>query len=436
MFSAAVVEDAFRYVQEGAPIGKTVVAIREKAEKNNLTTTGAKKEVSLKLDNSASYLLVGGLGGLGRAISTWMVEHGARHLIYLSRSAGSKAEDKAFFDELNSSGCTVQVVQGSVTRADDVHRAVQEAEKPLRGILQMSMVLRDRNFSQMTFDEWTAAVAPKVQGTWNLHEATVAAGASLDFFVMFSSISGAIGQPGQANYSSANTFLDAFVQYRLKQNLAAFAIDIGAVEDVGYIADNDDGLWSRMKAAGAYGIHETELLQALTMAMQPFKPLASAPTDSGAYTAPNGFVLGLTSTLPLSHPNNRALWKRDRRMAVYHNTGSGETEDAASNDKLKSFLASAKSNTEVLTSPDTASFLSQEIGKKLCELVLRDVEEDEVLDTTKPLGDLGMDSLVAIELRAWWKQVFGFDVSVLEMLGAGTLGKLGTMAGEGLAAKK
>lgn len=424
-------------MQEGSHIGKIVVSIRDSPKHTNLTTAGLKKQVSLKLNGSASYLLIGGLGGLGRAISTWMVEQGARHLIYLSRSAGTKAEDMSFFEELNSSGCTVQVVKGSVSNAEDVQRAVQEAQKPLRGILQMSMVLRDRNFSQMTFDEWTAAVAPKVQGTWNLHNATVDAGVPLDFFVLFSSISGAIGQPGQANYASANTFLDAFVQYRLGQNLAISAIDIGAVEDVGYIADNDDGLWTRMKAAGAYGIRELELLQALTLAMQPFSSsMADASTGSKAYIAPNNFILGLTSTLPLSHSSNRALWKRDLRMAAYHNTASSSgAEESASNDKLKSFIASSKSNPDssILASSETAAFLAQEIGKKLFEILLRDVEDDEILDAAKPLGDLGMDSLIAIELRSWWKQVFGFDVSVLEMLGAGTLGKLGKLAGDGLA---
>lgn len=73
----------------------------------------------------------------------------------------------------------------------------------------MSMVLRDENFESMTFDDWRTASAPKVQGTWNLHNATLKA--DLDFFLLFRSLSGSVGQPGQANYASANTFLDAFV---------------------------------------------------------------------------------------------------------------------------------------------------------------------------------------------------------------------------------
>lgn len=153
----------------------------------------------MKLHKHASYLLVGGLGGLGRAISTWMVEHGARSLVFLSRSAGSKLEDEIFMKELKSMDCEVQFMRGSVVSPDDVSRAVASARRPLRGILQMSMVLQDENFSNMTFDKWNTVALPKIQGTWNLHCATKER-CDLDFFVLFSSVSGLIGQPGQANF--------------------------------------------------------------------------------------------------------------------------------------------------------------------------------------------------------------------------------------------
>lgn len=82
----------------------------------------------------------------------------------------------------------------------------------------------------MTIDDWEAAVRPKVGGTWNIHKATQSI--SLDFMVLFSSFSGLVGQRGQANYSSANTFLDAFVQYRHALGLAASAINTSLIEDV------------------------------------------------------------------------------------------------------------------------------------------------------------------------------------------------------------
>src|SRR5216117_149977 len=118
----------------------------------------------------------------------------------------------------------------------------------------------------MTIEEWNEATAAKVQGTWNLHRATVAAGAELDFFVLFSSISGTIGQPGQANYAGANTFLDAFAQYRNRLGLAASAIDIGVVEDVGYASDHDAVL-RKIRASIGHAVTEPDILEAMTAAM-------------------------------------------------------------------------------------------------------------------------------------------------------------------------
>lgn len=413
-------------------MGKIIVSMRDTATTTKLETAGSKqRKKTFQLDQTASYLLVGGLGGLGRAISAWMVEHGARHLIYLSRSAGLGVEDQAFFRELESQGCGIQLVKGSVSNIDDVRRAVNGADYPLRGILQMSMVLRDQAFPRMSHDEWNAATTPKVQGTSNLHYATMSAGVDLDFFVLFSSMSGVIGQPGQANYAAANTFLEAFVQYRTSLSLPASVIDIGAVEDVGYIAQSE-GLLRKMKAAGAYGIREQELLDALMLAMIPPSESKSKSNNPGfGFIARNDFVLGLCSTIPLSNAANRAIWKKDRRMAAYHN--SVNTADAASstasNDSLKSFLATARGDPSILKAPESSALLANEIGKKLFDFLLLP-EED--LDTSRSLADVGMDSLIAIEMRSWWKQVFGFDISVLEMLGMGTLDALGAQAAAGL----
>lgn len=138
LFDATQVANAFRYMQKGQHIGKIVVKMPE--DPGKLEVTPVRQELALRPD--ASYFLVGGLGGLGRAISTWMVEHGARHLIYLSRSAGKLAEHQSFFQELEIQGCSVQCFAGSVTNSEDVENAVKKAAKPIAGVLQMSMVLK------------------------------------------------------------------------------------------------------------------------------------------------------------------------------------------------------------------------------------------------------------------------------------------------------
>lgn len=435
-FSAASVQDGFRYMQKGQHMGKIVVSIRKNAQEDELDPNEpvAKEPGKLRLDDSASYLLVGGLGGLGRAIASWMVEHNARNLIFLSRSAGIREEDQEFARELESQGCTVQLVKGSVTEYSDVQRAIEQAKAPIKGILQMSMVLRDQAFLRMTHEEWNTAVQPKVLGTWNLHHAVGAAGQKLDFFVLFSSMSATIGQPGQANYNAANSFLSAFAQYRKRFGLAASVIDIGAMEEVGYISNNDE-LLRKMKSTAAYGLREQELLDALTLAMLTTMGKSSAHddwADEDSFVAAQEFVLGLCSTVPLRSSESRALWKKDRRMAVFHNANAHDTADiskSASESALVSFLATTRSQPDLLQTADARKFIATEIGKKLFNMLLRPIDD---LDITSSLTDLGMDSLVAIEMRSWWKQVFKTDISVLEMLGQGTLQALGNHAADKL----
>lgn len=404
-------------MQQGLHMGKIVISIRDSSDAAlNMDTSTVTRRTSAKLDESASYLLVGGLGGLGRAVSRWMVEHNARHLVYLSRSAGSNDEDNHFIRELESMGGKVTLVKGSVVSAEDVERAVKQAPN-LKGILQMSMVLRDQAWDKMTLDEWTQAASPKVEGTWNLQNATE--GIDLDFFVLFSSISGVIGQPGQANYAAANTFLDAFSQYRSSKGLPVVSIDVGAVDDIGVISNNEN-LRRAMLATGAYMIKETELLEAVGAAMIMCR----------SSSVNRNFVLGLASTIPLNSPNNRALWKKDMRMAAYRNiSGDGDGGAGAGSDTMKALLATIRHDEAALKDPDTAKTLAYEIGRKLFSLVLR---SDDEIQTSASLADLGMDSLVAIEMRSWWRATFGFNISMLELLGMGNLDALGEHAADGL----
>jgi acyl carrier protein len=426
IFEPNGVQDAFKLMQLGQHIGKIIVELRDPFGYVKLGTEVAGRTKTMNFDSSASYLLVGGLGGFGRSISIWMAEHGARHLTFLSPSAGARIQHTELIQELESMNCSVQLTQGSISNAEDVKKAISSNTNPIKGVLQMSMVLRDQTFSRMSLEDWNATVHPKLQGTWNLHNELESAGAVLDFFVLFSSLSGIIGNPGQANYASASTFLDAFVQYRTSLKLPISAIDIGPVDDIGFVAENAS-VSRKMRSNGFYGISEQSLLDALTLAIVGGRKHTTSQHQFMDY---NSFVLGLHSTIPINDPNNRTIWKNDIRMAAYHNAIPAGSETVASSDTLKSFLAEAKSNPSVLTAPRTSTLLAKEIGKKLFLLLLK---SDEELNTNLSLSDLGMDSLVAIEMRTWWKQAFEFDISVLEMLGMGTLNALGKHAADGLA---
>ncbi|SCV54256.1 uncharacterized protein FFB14_13560 [Fusarium fujikuroi] len=142
----------------------------------------------------------------------------------------------------------------------------------------------------------------------------------------------------------------------------------------------------------------------------------------------SSFCRGLRHNVSLSDPSNRSLWKKDIRMEVFHNknnvTGAANT---ATNDELKSFITKAK--TRLFCARQTQHLLAAEIGKKVFSFLLKPVED---LETSYSLSDLGIDSLVAIKVRQWWKTVFQFDISVLEMMGMGTLDVLGEHAVKGM----
>ena len=159
-FTSDTIPEAFLYMQKGQHIGKIVISMPPESRKS-LSSTSPPKVAAL--DQGASYLLVGGLGGLGRPISTWLVRHGARHLIYLSRSAGTTSADIKFIRELESQGCSATTIKGSVADPADVVAAVRAAKGHLKGVVQMSMVLRDQAFTKMTYEEWGDAVSPKVR---------------------------------------------------------------------------------------------------------------------------------------------------------------------------------------------------------------------------------------------------------------------------------
>lgn len=143
IFEATEIQDCFRYMQKGQHIGKIIVRMPQNPEIIPVAPVSS----NLTFRPDVCYLLVGGLGGLGRAISTWMIEKGARNLIFFSRSAGKSAGSVKFISELVSLGCSVQAMPGSVSNIDDLRKVINEARKPIAGVIQMSMVLR----VQLTF---------------------------------------------------------------------------------------------------------------------------------------------------------------------------------------------------------------------------------------------------------------------------------------------
>lgn len=302
----------------------------------------------------------------------------------------------------------------------------------------------------MSWGQWTAASRPKIQGTWNLHNALLREQSDqpVDHFLLFSSLGAMTGQWGQANYNAGNTFLDAFVSYCHSLGLAASVVNIGVVGDVGYVSENTSVLDS-LRATGQYIMREPQLLDCLELMLRRSGPASSHGTagarqvDHGnkdqASTRPGTFRYvqtsqlgtGLRSLLPITSPNNRTPWRRDPRMLVYRNIEQGAGADAtassgdlSSGEELSRFLRDAASNMELLKSGEAAALLAREVGRTLLGFMMR-AAEGEQLDLDAPLGAVGIDSLVSIELKNWIRRRMGAEVTVLEIVRAESLARLG-----------
>lgn len=189
------------------------------------------------------------------------------------------------------------------------------------------------------------------------------------------------------------------MQYRSHLGRPASVIDIGPVQEIGYIARNEKLLQSLQARDLLGNISQSALLECVEAAIACFPSAPDDPITPGATFASRRLTtLGIETAVPLSSPENRVLWKKDIRMAVYHN----QTEDSSANagsasDALRMFVVRAKHEIDTLRSPETATYFATEIGKKIFSLLLRP-EED--VDITASLVSLGMDSLVAIEMRS------------------------------------
>jgi phosphopantetheine binding protein len=209
--------------------------------------------------------------------------------------------------------------------------------------------------------------------------------------------------------------------------LVASVIDLGIMEDVGFVSESTS-LVDYFKFLSANLLTEEDLRETVRLAIARSMPAETA----NVYSNPSQLTVGFASNTPLADPNNRIIWKRDRRFAVYRNIQSTDTSLAA-NDSLKYFLSQITSRgITSLTDIHTVEYLAKEIGKTLYGFMMKHADN---MDLDLTLASLGLDSLVGIELRNWCRQQLGLEVSILEIMQS-TLRDMGKRAVDSLIANR
>jgi NADPH:quinone reductase-like Zn-dependent oxidoreductase/NAD(P)-dependent dehydrogenase (short-subunit alcohol dehydrogenase family) len=254
------------------------------------------------LDPHGTYILSGGLGMLGIDIARDMITNGARHIVFLSRSGGSKSRStlESLRNHILGVVARVEAYRCDVCNAEEVQAViekllVQDGCK-IKGLVQCAMVLDDGIFENMPFEQWQRATSPKILGSWNLHNALPK---DLDFFIMLSSVTCVIGNASQANYAAGNTYEDALAWYRRGQGLNASAIDVGLV------SDSAEGIVDRFDRLEGLTTTKSELMVIIRAMMR-------GMTTDGVPTPPQ-VVLGMGHDVP---PESRAArtWAADAKF--------------------------------------------------------------------------------------------------------------------------
>lgn len=286
-------------------------------------------------------------------------------------------------------------------------------------------------FASMTHADYHDALRPKVQGSWNLHVVSLEKALPLRFFTLLSSASGIVGNMGQANYAGASVYLDALASYRRDQlRLPACSVDLGVIEDVGYVATHGDvseklgtrqwatiseGLLRRILEYSIYQQDGQRQLEAATApSLSPVVRMSSAQIVTG---------------IPVPQPSGSSLL-RDARFRGLHTSSpsriiadtppssqAGTQEDAKAIKDLH--LALKKAPRSSATSPDAQAALLAILQRRFAQTLRLDEATD--MDPSRPPRPYGLDSLAAVELRNWARTALGVQLTSLDIVNAGSM---------------
>ncbi len=381
--------EAFRLMQQGKHKGKIVITLPDPVEPIDRQTL---------IKSDASYLITGGLGALGLQMAQWLAEQGARHLVLTGRRDPSD-QARSIISDLEGMGARVTVIQGDIAQSSDVTRiltTIQSALPPLRGILHVAGVLDDGLLKDQSWERFRTVMGPKVDGAWNLHLQTL--DYSLDWLVYFSSIASLFGSASQGNYAASNAFMDGLAHHRHSLDRPGLSINWGPWAQSGMAATLTTGLQERISRMGMTFISASEGGQILSQLL--------ADRVAQAAVVP----VNWTQFFRQDSPETKSPLLEGFKEQI----GTQLSPSSEQSEFLAQFEATSADKRKGLLTAHVRMQIAKTIG----------LASPEPIQPRQALFDLGLDSLMAVELRNRLQKSLGrtlrstllFDFPTLEAL--------------------
>ncbi len=366
-FPLAEAKAAFRTMQQAQHVGKLVLDIE----------TPQRPDISIEA--SGTYLVTGGTGGLGLATADWLVMQGARYIALLSRGANVSTAVNVWINQCMEQGVQVLVLKADVADYSQLAAALSSLHRefpPLKGVVHAAGVLSDGVLQQLSWSQMAQVLAPKVWGAWNLHQLTLER--DLDFFVLYSSAASLLGSPGQGSHVAANSFLDALARHRKAKGLSALSINWGPWAEVGSAAR--ERVQQQMAQQGIGAIAPKKGIQALVQIL------------SQAHARTEAAQLGV---VPI---NWSQFWQQNRDLDPFFSSFV-DRQPASSLASTKRVTDSANWIEQLAKLPKRrhSTFLSQALQTAVSNVLALPAHKQ--IEPTMSFFDMGMDSLMAVELK-------------------------------------
>lgn len=389
IFSLTQLNDAIRYLAQSKHIGKVLVQIRDSKSYEIIPTTLPYRN-KYPFSSDYSYCIAGGNRGIGIELCRWMVNRGARNIIILCRSGKCDKEGEIVLSQLQRKYNTkIRIYECDITDSLDVQKVIQtiqSTELPLKGIIHSAMSLEDHLISTMNIDLFNQSYEVKCKGAWNLHYySQELIKYPLDFFICLSSISSVVGNPGQSNYCAGNSYIEGLMEYRRSNGLCGLALNLGAVRDAGAVFRNNSIVTDTLKED-----------------MISVKHIESAIYNSMKYKYPSQVIV-----CPFSDKSLGQLKQNPRFIELIKTHGNMKSNQ---NTMLKTILQLPQNEQQEAVTHYVKTALSSVIG--LPESSLRN---DQSLTT------LGIDSIVAVELKTMLDTQFEMNIPVFELTNGKTI---------------